>query len=156
MVEYNETEKLKEMNQYNVQNAWFDVDFGGCKYGIFSAVCPVEGLHALENGLILYCLDILFSKIGSSTKLDDLAKRLTNLPRQKNVSSGSDKDMPRLLWKDGMTSLSCLSAEYKVSLMLTVVVISLQSEGYSYFQKVLGSSKKVNDMQECFQMILYY
>ena len=52
------------MNQYNMQNTWFDVNFGGCKYGIFSAACPVEALHALGNGLILYCLDILFSKIG--------------------------------------------------------------------------------------------
>ena len=34
LVHDNETEKLHEMNQYNVQNAWFDIDFGGCEYGI--------------------------------------------------------------------------------------------------------------------------
>ena len=65
MVEQDDTEQLKALNQYNVQNAWFDVDFGGCPYGIFSAACPVEPLHALENGLITECIKVLFSKIVS-------------------------------------------------------------------------------------------
>ena len=117
------------MNQYNVQNAWFDVDFGGCKYGIFSAACPVEPLHAIENGIILNCLEILFSKIKTPTKLgelDDLAKKLTHLPRQRYVSFGADKDMPRLLWKDGITKMTKISASDKVGIMFTIVVILLQ------------------------------
>ena len=67
LVEENKSEELKEMNQYNVQNAWFDVDFGGCPYGIFSAACPVEPLHSIENGIILNCLEILFNKIKTPT-----------------------------------------------------------------------------------------
>ena len=55
MVEQNQTKKLDDLNQYHVQNAWFDVDFGGCPYGIFSAACPVEPLHSLENGLVPDC-----------------------------------------------------------------------------------------------------
>ena len=77
MVEQNDTENLRALNQYNVQNAWFDVDFGGCPYGIFSAVCPVEPLHALENGLITECIKVLYHKIGSKgelAKLDKLVK----------------------------------------------------------------------------------
>jgi hypothetical protein len=27
--------------------------YGGCKYGVFSAACPVQTLHAMENGLII-------------------------------------------------------------------------------------------------------
>ena len=159
MVQENKSEELKEMNQYNVQNAWFDVDFGGCPYGIFSAACPVEPLHAIENGIILNCLEILFSKIKTPTKLgelDDLAKKLTELPRQGYVSSGADKDMPRLLWKDGVTKLTKLSASDKVGIMFTIVVISLQKEGSEYFEHVLGSEEIVTNMRECFEMILCY
>ena len=159
LVHDNETDKLHEMNQYNVQNAWFDIDFGGCEYGIFSAACPIEGLHALENGLILYCLQVLFTKIGSSTKLgelDKLVKKLTKLPRQHYASYGSNKDMPRLLWRDGITNLKNLNATYKVGIMFTIVVVALQSEGHSYFENVLESTKSINDMIECFQMILCY
>ena len=42
-------------------SAWYDVDYGGCKFGKFSPACPVEPLHALENGLILDCLKVLFT-----------------------------------------------------------------------------------------------
>ena len=94
MVTQNDTEQLKALNQYNVQNAWFDVDFGGCPYGIFSAACPVEPLHALENGLITECIKVLYHKIGSKgelAKLDKLVKKLIILPRQNKISYGADK-----------------------------------------------------------------
>jgi hypothetical protein len=55
-----EYEKLDKINQYHVRNAWFEVCYGGCKYGIFSAACLVEALHVMENGLIKHCLQILF------------------------------------------------------------------------------------------------
>ena len=62
LVRQNRHDILKEINQYNVHSAWFDVDFGGCRFGIFSAATPVEPLHALENGLISDCVRILFEK----------------------------------------------------------------------------------------------
>ena len=62
MVARKDHAKLPSLNQYCVRNAWFDVDYGGCPYGIFSAACPVEPLHALENGLITTCLKILFEE----------------------------------------------------------------------------------------------
>jgi hypothetical protein len=49
-------EKLDKINQYHVHNAWFEVFYAGCKYG----ACPVEALHALENGLIKQSLWVLF------------------------------------------------------------------------------------------------
>ena len=64
--------------------------------------------------------------------------------------------MPRLLWRDGITNLKNLNATYKVGIMFTIVVVALQSEGHSYFENVLESTKSVNDMIECFQMILCY
>ena len=159
MVLTNQVMQLDAINQYHVQNAWFEVDFGGCPYGIFSAACPVEPLHALENGLIADCLKVLFGKIKSSkslSELDSLAKTLTELPRQRLASYGSDKDMPRLLWKDGITSLTDLTASCKVGIMFTIVVLSLQDNGNQFFLSVFGQARSVNDMRECFQMILCY
>jgi hypothetical protein len=53
--------KLDEiLNQYHVHNAWFDISYGGCKYGIFSTTCPVEAMHAMENGMIKQCVQVLF------------------------------------------------------------------------------------------------
>ena len=63
LIKQNDTEQLKALNQYNVQNAWFDVDFGGCPYGIFSAACPVEPLHALKTVLYLNVSKSYFQRL---------------------------------------------------------------------------------------------
>jgi hypothetical protein len=49
LVKDNRQDILDDFNQYNVHNAWFDVSYGGCRFGIFSAACPTEQLHSLEN-----------------------------------------------------------------------------------------------------------
>ena len=144
MVEQNDTDNLRALNQYNVQNAWFDVDFGGCPYGIFSTACPVEPLHALENGLISECIKVLFHKIrsnGDLAELDRLVKKLTTLPRQNKISYGADKDMPRLLWKDGITNLTDLTASQKVGIMFTIVVMSLQDDGIEFLMMCLKNQR---------------
>ena len=52
-------------NLYQAQHwiAWFDLDYGGNPEGIFSAACPPEALHALENGIYFHVLKELFQEI---------------------------------------------------------------------------------------------
>ena len=121
MVEQNDTEQLKALNQYKVQNAWFNVEFGGRPYRIISTACLIELLHALENGLISECIKVLFVRIKSNdylAELDRLVEKLTTLPRQNKISYGADKDMPRLLWKDGITNMTDVTALQKLVLCL--------------------------------------
>jgi hypothetical protein len=47
-------EALAALYQAQHWIAWFDLDYGGNLEGIFSAACPPEDLHALENGL--FCM----------------------------------------------------------------------------------------------------
>jgi hypothetical protein len=159
LVKDNRQDILDDFNQYNVHNAWFDVSYGGCRFGIFSAACPIEPLHSLENGIIPDCLTILFKdKMCPALKaeLDSLVRRLTLLLRQRFANSGTEPGMPRLLWKDGVTSLTDLSAKPKVGIMFTLAVVSLQEEGFKFFTLVLGSSQRVNEMRQVFQMLLSY
>jgi hypothetical protein len=62
LVRQNCLDILKEINQNNVHSAWFDVDHGGCRFGISSTTTPGEPLHALENGFITDCVCLLFEK----------------------------------------------------------------------------------------------
>jgi hypothetical protein len=86
LVESNNQEVLDKYNQYNVHSAWFDVDFGGCRFGIFSAAAPIEPLHSWEIGVIPDCLHILFDspKKGGcmNTKqrstLDGMVRRMSS------------------------------------------------------------------------------
>jgi hypothetical protein len=123
---------LDNINEYNVHSAWFEVDYGGCRFGIFSAATPVEPLHTLENGLITDCVQSLFQEEMTTKQkrhLDFLVRHLAYLPRQRYVSSGAEPLMPRLLWKDDIASL---------------------------FEDVLGSNERLNDMRQLFQMMLAY
>jgi hypothetical protein len=61
LVKDNRQDILDDFNQYNVHNLWFDVSYGGYRFGIFSAACPIEPFHSLENGIIPDCLTILFN-----------------------------------------------------------------------------------------------
>jgi hypothetical protein len=78
------------------------------------------------------------------------------IPRQRFTLSGAEPSMPRLLWKDGITSLSEITAKYKVGTMFTIVTVSLQDKGKSLFEDVLGSNERLNDMHQVFQMMLSY
>ncbi len=159
LVKDNKQDILDNYNQYNVHNAWFDVSYGGCRFGIFSAACPIEPLHSLENGIIPDCLSILFKdemRPALKKELDKIVRNLTLLPRQRFLSSGAEPCMPRLLWKDGVTSLTDLSAKLKVGIMFTIVVVSLREEGVRFFTLVLGSPQRLNEMRQVFQMLLSY
>jgi hypothetical protein len=89
-------------------------------------------------------------------ELDFLVRRLANLPRQQFSSFGADPLMPGLLWKDGITSLSELTAKYKVSIMFPIVIVSLQDEGITLFEEVSGSNAHLNGMRQVFRMMLAY
>ena len=97
-IQQRDMEELQNLNQYCVEKAWFKIDFGGCPYGIFSTACPVEPLHAVENGLITTCLKILLEELIRSPSqkalLDFLAKQFPKLHRQHYSSSGACKSMP--------------------------------------------------------------
>lgn len=160
MILQNETEALAKLNQYVVYNAWFEVDFGGCVYGIFSAAMAIEPLHSLENGLIPDCLTVLFEEELNNknwkTSLDQIAKKMKLWDRQHFLTSGSNKEMPSLLWKNGITNITLIPAKEKVGLMLTVIVISLTDEGQEFFNKRLSTKGKCSDMRYVFEMLLAY
>jgi hypothetical protein len=153
-------DKLKDLNQKNVHSIFFDLCYGGCKYGIFSAACPIEALHSLENGMMPYMETIVFDehfKPKACGDLDLLVQKLTKLPKQRLASSGAVIEFPRLLWKNGITNLKDLEAKYKVGIMFTMVVISFTDEGKALFSKVFKNNlDKTSDVIQCFEMVLCY
>jgi hypothetical protein len=121
------------------------------------AATPVEPLRALENGLITDCVRILFEEEMTPTQkwiLDSLLWRLGNLPQQYYTSLDVKPFMLCLLRKDGITSLSELTAKYKVGIMFTIVTVSLQVNRKILLEEVLGSNARFNDVCQVFQMML--
>ena len=90
-----------------------------------------EGLHAIEQGLIPYMLEILFVSMPKSEQrtLDHLIKNLLTYPRQHGY-----KKFPRLLWHDGVSTLSYLTADLKVGKMFAICCIASTLEGEIFFK----------------------
>ena len=158
-IEEGKKKHLKKICQHPIRPAIFDLDYGGCRFGCFSAACCTEVLHAVDNGLIETSLRCLYNQDLSSKdgqrRLDGVTRILAHLPRQRNFSAGTDPGMPRLRWRDGITSLTNVSAVYKVGMMFTIVIVALTKEGQKVFDDTMGEDRRV-DMQYAFQMLLCY
>ena len=159
LVSNNDLEKLHKYHQHCVKSVWYELSYGGCKFGVFSAANPTEWLHALDNGLIEHCLSELHSVCltdEQAVKLDNIVKNLLQMPRQRLMTSNSNSSFPRLLWKSGISRLTDITADYKVGMLLTVIVVSLTDEGKKLFRDSLGGVIKANGMRLAFQRLLAY
>jgi hypothetical protein len=146
-------EELKDLYQRPGFNALYTIDCGNDPYGVFSMV-HTEGLHAIEVGLIPYMLDILFQELPQSSKheLDGLVKRLNKHPKQHGY-----EPFPRLLWPDGVTTITQLTGDLKVGKMFAIVAAACTLEGQFFFERTLpGGTGTWEKMVYVFQQILCY
>ena len=151
--------RLSQINQYCVDSVWYNLTYGGCRFGIFSAANPTEWLHALDNGLIKHCLnDLNKHKLTSHQreKLDEIVKNFTEMPRQHLMTANSNSDFPRFMWKNGISTLTDITADYNVGMLLTVVVVSLTSDGSKLLATAFGTPKKAQQVRKAFQKLLAY
>ena len=122
--------------------------------------CPPKALHAVENGLVPYSLDELFSVWLTDVpknNFDSVVQGLTRLDQQRFMSSSMDR-YPRLLFKDGVSDMSNLTANTKVGKMFAVVVAALTRDGRDVLLSAQSHLTKVDyqNMLNVFEMQLCY
>jgi hypothetical protein len=61
--------------------------------------------------------------------LDKLLKEFLGWDRQHYLSAGTNKAMSHLLFKDGVTKLTDITASTNVGIVFTVVVLSITTQG---------------------------
>ena len=157
MVEQGRIEDLRAINQKNVYTIFFELCYGACKYGIFSACCPVEPLHSLEAGIMKYLISVLFWEMlmpEGCVILDYLVQKMSEMDRQRFASSGAVDDYPRLLWKNGVSNLKDLDAKYRVGILFTFVMVAMTKEGKEFLDPIL--KERTNDIIEILEMVLCY
>ena len=154
-------EELYDLYQAQHWIAWFDLDYGGNPEGIFTAACPPEALHALENGIFLHMLCELFDVILKRKKVKGLLDRhiytWNSYPAQHCMRSHHIDGYPRLLFTSGISSLTNLKADDKVGIIFCVVIASLQLAGKNIIvKKGKVSESKYVDILYVFEMMLCY
>lgn len=125
-------EALARLFQLKGDNPFFELDLGCSKGGIFTAACPAEGLHVLEQGIIkrsnaTFCHDILWR--NDRLKLDQIVMGWCRLPGQHCFQTKNVDENPRVRFRDGVTSLTKLSGGTHVAQVFALVLAMLTKEG---------------------------
>jgi len=114
---------------------FFDLNYGGNPRGLFTAAMPIEALHALENGIFLYTAKELFNRILKPCvrdTIDNVVKQWYLLPRQSGMVAYANQ-FPCMLFKDGVSHITDVSAATKVGILFSVCVATLTKKGQLAF-----------------------
>ena len=141
-------DKLESMLQSVNYQAFYDIDYGGSPGGVFTAACPPEALHSLENGIVLHCLKQLFEEIlgqPARANLDDIVQQWLKHPKQCHMKSYMAA-FPRLLFKDGLTTITDISAGTKIGILFAFVLAAQTNEGRYLLMKHNKTASIYGDM----------
>jgi hypothetical protein len=159
-IERGDTVLLDQLGQKNCFNAFMKLDFGGSPFGIFMASCPPEPLHQLEKGPVADAIFQLYDSMmtkNEQSRLDDIVTGWCNLPSQSLMRSYRF-NFPRLIFADGITTLSHTTAETYIGMMLAIVIAGLTKDGRNLFksEKSRVGTAMYSNMLESFEMLLAF
>ncbi len=157
LVNNEEWVQLDSLYQAPFWNPFFEVDYGANPYGIFLATCPPEGLHALEQGVFKHLLgEILgvYLKPQQIAILDRVVQSWVGKPRQRLFRSANFSEAPRLMFKDGISSLSNTPGCDRAGMVFALTISSLTRDGQSAFAR-LEDTESV-EITYALEMLLCY
>lgn len=131
-VEQDDEMYLENIYQARHWISWFELDYGGNPEGIFTAACPPEALHALENGIFLHILQQFFKvtlKKPICSLLDEHVSSWNKYPKQHYMQTHSIEGYPRMFYTSGISGLTDIKADDKVGIIFCLVIALLQFEG---------------------------
>ena len=155
----NDTAGLHSLMQYKNWQASYDIDYGGSPGGVFTAACPPGALCPLENGLMIHCLKQLFDHVltaATGRKFDAVVQQWVLYPKQHHMRSYYS-EYPRLLFTEGLSSITDISAQTKVGILFAIVVAALIRNG----RQILLNDANLTENQylnmiEVFELLLCY
>lgn len=125
MIAKNQTEQLKRISQQNIENAFYNLQFGAhSKQGIHGA-CPMELLHHILLGIYKYCRDAFFMQIGKESQA---AKEINALAKilGKFFARQSDRDLPKTNFAKGIFEGKIMGKEFSGVMLLIATILQTQ------------------------------
>jgi hypothetical protein len=110
------------LGSHVVDNTFFRVNTGDNPRGIFG-LAPTDPMHAVEEGVIPYVVEVIISPLPDSAKkiLDGIVEALFS---RKSNRSSQRADYPRISFSGGYSSLTQLSADEKVGKLFALAIIA--------------------------------
>ena len=130
-------EKLKHMSCHVVRNAFHEICFGGDVRGVYGCT-PTDLMHAFLEGVLKYCMMVVFSKLTVKNKatMDQIVD--TVFRGQKNSVR---KSYPRADFSHGITNLTLLTATEWGGVCFTLLLLTMVKSG----EEVLGTAFYLDD-----------
>ena len=152
-------EELRLVSQHKlVNNAFFDVDIGGWKYGIWG-LCPSEILHQFYEGLVKYALEYFFKTVLTDGSRNNLIRDVDDII---SLSKGqSDRDFPQVCFVMGVTSYAKLSGIEKFNTIFYLCIYLCTSRIYKLYDGCTAvfdkdAEIKFKKWQKLFQTMVFY
>ena len=138
LFEQNNLQKLKELSQIPIKNAFHGLRFGLHNNRGIHGACPWELLHAILLGIFKYVRDCFFEQIGPTSatagEINSLAMIIgTFFARQ------SDRNKPRTKFAKGILKGKLMAKEYTGVLLVMAAILRCQAG-----KDMLKSSRKKN------------
>ena len=129
LIENGNMDALKIISFHIHENAFNSVCFGGDEYGINGAT-PPELLHEFRQGVFDICLDGFYGICNGKAMawIDTMCQTLSM-----HTSHQSDRKFPRTSFPKGITSLSKITAEEKMGLLLILFLSMYKKSGVGQF-----------------------
>ena len=93
LVRRQKLDKLRQISQHNIKNAWYQVRFHAANERGIHGACPSEMLHAILLGIFKYIRNIFFIKMGEESQLaadiDQWAGKTVRQITYASIGSGS-------------------------------------------------------------------
>lgn len=142
LFEENNVEKLQELSQINMENAFHGLRFGLHNNRGIHGATPWELLHAILLGIFKYVRDCFFGQMGktsiTSEEINALSKMIGVL-----LTRQSDRTKPRTKFAKGIYKGKLMAKEY-TGVMLIMAAILRSTEG----QRVLKGARSKGFREE--------
>jgi len=122
LVRRQKLDKLRQISQHNIKNAWYQVRFHAANERGIHGACPSEMLHAILLGIFKYIRNIFFIKMGEESQL---AADINGLAKQygKLLTHQSDRDLPHTNFAKGIQKGKLMAKQFRGVLLIMAAVI---------------------------------
>ena len=159
MDEYNCAKREGTLSQYSmhdIDNAFIGLPFADLTHGLFGCV-PAEMLHVSGNGIMKYQLEILQTIIGYGGRKQHTINLLDTLHHNlvQDALGQSEKDIPRMSDRNGITDGTKMSASERVGNMFILLCAMHTDDGKEIFTEGCNESRiSFSNLKYCIKLQL--
>ena len=154
MVERGQLDRLQQISQQYIENAWYDVSFHKANDAGIHGACPSEKLHAIQLGVFKYLREIFFVHMGKTSQLAETINGLATM-YGKLLTRQSERDLPNTNFAKGIQKGKLMARDFRgVLLIMAAVLRSKKGRELLFKRKKFGGEDGLRDWTLLVELML--